>query len=78
MDIRRLFDHKIEKLICIAAGLVFICIFIFDPFGYDSYVPKAEDVESVAFSYSGDFEAKYAIPDSEYDLRVMKEDPDMI
>lgn len=78
MDIRRLFDHKIEKLICIAAGLVFICIFIFDPFGYDSYVPKAEDVESVAFSYSGDFEARYAIPDSEYDLRVMKEDPDMI
>lgn len=76
-DIRALFDHRIEALGCLVAGLAFACIFVFDIFGYDAYVPKIEDVESVAFYYGGDFEARTAIPDSEYELDVRLNDPEI-
>lgn len=77
MDIRKLFSHKIEKLICVIAGAAFALVFILDPFGYDSYMPDTEDLESVAFSYGGDFEGRLAIPLSDYELRVETETPDI-
>jgi len=47
-DVRGVFRHLISTGIGAAAiGFIF-CIFQFDLFGYDSYVPDADEVESVA------------------------------
>lgn len=47
-DIRGALKHFVSTGIAAAATLFIFCIFQFDLFGYDSYVPEAEEVESVA------------------------------
>ena len=47
-DFKKIFARKIEMLICLVISLVFIAIFQWDILGYDRYLPKADDVESVA------------------------------
>lgn len=47
-DIRAAIKHLISTGISVAAVLVIFCIYYFDLFGYDSYVPDVDEVESVA------------------------------
>ncbi len=47
-DFKKIFARKIEMLLCMVISLVFIAIFQWDILGYDRYLPKADDIESVA------------------------------
>ncbi len=47
-DIRGAFKHLVSSGIAMAAAIFIFCIFQFDLFGYDSYVPESKDVDSVA------------------------------
>lgn len=58
LDIRATKKHLISALVALECTLAFICIFYFDLFGYDTYVPNQKDVESVGIAlenYHGDF-----------------------
>ena len=46
-DFKRLFSHKLQLLFCTLASLAIIAVFRFDLMGYDSYLPKEDQVESV-------------------------------
>ncbi len=52
-DIKAIFQHKrifgVSALIC----LIFIGFFWFDITGYDSYLPKEEDVAKIGFTFQG-------------------------
>ena len=78
MDVRMLFCHRIETAICMAAAFGFVCIFVFDPFGYDAYVPEASSLQSVAISYNGDFEERRAISLSDYQYEYETKHPEDI
>lgn len=45
-DFRKLFSHKLHLIVCMAAGILIVCGFRFDLFGYDSYLPKENQVKS--------------------------------
>ncbi|MCI8774446.1 MAG: hypothetical protein HFI50_11060 [Lachnospiraceae bacterium] len=45
-DIRGAFKHLVSTGIAAAVAAFIFCIFQFDLFGYDSYVPEAEEIES--------------------------------
>lgn len=47
-DFRKLFAHKVQLAGCAAAGLAILFCFQNDWLGYDTYLPDAEEVESVA------------------------------
>ncbi len=47
-DFRKLFSHKVHLAVCIVAGLLIVCGFRFDWFGYDSYLPKENQVKSAS------------------------------
>lgn len=47
-DIRAAIKHLVSTGISVAAVIMIFCIYYFDLFGYDSYVPDADEVESVA------------------------------
>lgn len=51
-DFRRLFAHKLHLIICMAAGLLILCGFKFDWIGYNTYLPKADQVESSSICLS--------------------------
>ncbi len=47
-DIRAMIKHLVSTGISVAAVLVVFCIYHFDLFGYDTYIPDVDEVESVA------------------------------
>lgn len=47
-DFRKLFSHKVHLLVCLVAGLLILCGFKFDLFGYDTYLPKENQVKSAS------------------------------
>lgn len=47
-DFRKLFSHKLQLIGCILVSLAVLLVFRYDLFGYDTYLPKAEQVESAA------------------------------
>lgn len=47
-DFRKLFSHKVHLVICMVAGLLILCGFKFDLFGYDTYLPKESQVKSAS------------------------------
>lgn len=49
-DIRAMIKHLISTGVSAAIVLIIFCIYQFDLFGYDTYVPDADKVESVAIS----------------------------
>lgn len=51
-DFRRLLAHKVHLIICMAAGLLILCGFKFDWIGYDTYLPKADQVQSSSICLS--------------------------
>ncbi|MBE5960628.1 MAG: hypothetical protein E7256_04470 [Lachnospiraceae bacterium] len=51
-DIRKAFAHKIQLIACGALTLVIIVLFKTDAFGYDSYLPKEDSIESMSVHFS--------------------------
>lgn len=47
-DFKKLFSHKIQMALCLGAGMLFFCSFRYDWYGYDSYVPKKEEIVSAS------------------------------
>lgn len=60
-DIKGIWHKKIHILVSGVIAAVVFAIFHFDLFGYDSYIPKPEQLESVAFvpSYYEDFGSSF-------------------
>jgi ABC-2 type transport system permease protein len=50
-EFRKLFTHKIQMFACAAVAAIVLSIFNFDLVGYDSYIPEADSIESVAISF---------------------------
>ncbi|MFR5602136.1 MAG: ABC transporter permease, partial [Lachnospiraceae bacterium] len=53
-DFRKLFSHKIQLAGCMVLTFLIFGCFRFDWFGYDTYVPDAGQVESIALRVDGD------------------------
>lgn len=53
-DVKRCLSHKLQLGATMVIALVIPFLFYFDVFGFDSYLPKQEKLESVAV-YSGEF-----------------------
>lgn len=57
MDFRKIFSHKLLFLISALSAGAIVCVFQFDLTGYDSYMPKQEDVKEISYatvSYFGE------------------------
>lgn len=52
-DIRSVFDHKRHMLISGGVVAVIVCVFQFDLFRYDQYIPDKNKIESMSVSISG-------------------------
>lgn len=52
-DIKSLFKHLWSGGIALAGILAVFCIYKWDLFGYDSYIPEQNKIESIAISVSG-------------------------
>jgi len=44
-DFKKLFSHKLQLLGCVLASLAMLLVFRYDLFGYDTYLPRADQVE---------------------------------
>lgn len=53
-DFKKLFGHKIQLGISLAAGILIFLSFCFDWYGYDSYLPKADKVVSASLEIGAD------------------------
>lgn len=47
-DFRKLFSNKVHLAVCAVAGMLILCGFRFDIFGYDTYVPKESQVKAAS------------------------------
>lgn len=56
-DIRSLFKHLLSSGIALVGILAIFCIFKWDLFGYDSYIPAQNKVESIAISADGYYDS---------------------
>ncbi len=56
-DIRSLFRHLLSSGIALVAIMAIFCIFKWDLFGYDSYIPAQNKVESIAISADGYYDS---------------------
>ena len=52
-DIKKCLSHKVQMLVTMVLAAVVPLVFLFDIFGFDSYLPKKEDIKSMAV-VSGD------------------------
>ena len=59
-DFRRLFDHKIQMGVCVALGLSILFCFKNDWLGYDTYLPKKEQVAEAAIQFDNEHWQHYA------------------
>lgn len=59
-DFRRLFDHKIQMGVCVALGLAILFCFKNDWLGYDTYLPKKEQVAEAAVNFDNEHWQYYA------------------
>ncbi len=67
-DIRSVFNHKIHMLICAVVLAGIVCIFQFDLFQYDVYIPDKNKIESMSVYISGlDSRLDYMEQDSQSD-----------
>ena len=51
-DIKKCLSHKVQMLVTMVLAAVVPLVFLFDIFGFDSYLPKKEDIKSMAVSSS--------------------------
>jgi len=47
-DIKKCLSHKVQMLVTMVLAAAIPLIFLFDIFGYDSYLPKKKDIKSMA------------------------------
>lgn len=47
-DVRKCFAEKLSMFACVAVTVVFALVMRYDTFGYDMYLPKEKNIESVA------------------------------
>lgn len=52
MDLKKLLSRKYSSLISVLGVIGILCIFQFDLFGYDRWLPKETELESMAFTAS--------------------------
>lgn len=52
-DFRKLFSNKLHLGVCLVISTMVLCGFKYDWFGYDSYLPKEQKVESAAVTMHG-------------------------
>lgn len=75
-DIRSLFKHLVSSVVALIGILAIFCSFKWDLFGYDSYIPAQNKVESIAICPNGyydnywDENGKY-IDNAEYQKQTM-------
>lgn len=50
-DIRGLWSHKKQMIYCFIASIAFTLVFWLDIFGYDKYIPKLEQLESIKLDF---------------------------
>lgn len=55
MNFRAFFQNRVFMLVCTVCAVAFMCVFRFDLTGYDTYLPSADQLESVGVSL-GDLE----------------------
>lgn len=55
-DLRCMLRHWGSSIIAVACTALVFCVFKFDLAGYDSYIPEADEVESVLFQPNTDYE----------------------
>lgn len=67
-DIRGIFHHKRQLLLCAGIVAVISCSFRFDVFRFDSFLPEQRDIQSMAVSVSGieGYINYFEIEDGEY------------
>lgn len=53
MDFKAIWSHKLCMAGCIAVSVLIACVFRFDWFGYDSWLPKQSRVESMGVEIAG-------------------------
>lgn len=51
-DIRKCLSHKVQMLACMAVAAVAPLLFLYDVFGYDSYIPEKKEIASMSLSSS--------------------------
>jgi len=56
-DIRSLFKHLISSGVALACILAIFCSFKWDLFGYDSYIPEQNKIESIAINADGYYDS---------------------
>lgn len=71
-DIRAMVKHLVSTGISVGVVMIIFCIYQFDILGYDSYIPDAEDVESVAL-YTGTYWQDYFEEDDGYEYIMENE-----
>lgn len=64
-DIRSLFKHLLSSGFALVGILAIFCVFKWDLFGYDSYIPAQNKVESIAISADGYYDS-YWDEDQQY------------
>lgn len=52
LDVKALFAHKTELLLCLAGSVLVLCVFRFDLTGYNHHVPELSEVSSAGVSVS--------------------------
>lgn len=75
-DIRSLFKHLVSSGVALLGILAIFCIFKWDLFGYDSYIPAQNKVESIAISADGYYDSYWDenqqyIETSKYEMDYM-------
>lgn len=71
-DIRASFKHFVSTGIAAGICLLIFCIYCFDIFGYDSYVPDADKVESVAIDL-GSYQRYWTWADNDESISSLSE-----
>ncbi len=56
-DIRSIFKHLLSSGVALAAILAIFCVFKWDLFGYDNYIPAQNKIESIAISTDGYYDS---------------------
>lgn len=52
-DIHGLWSHKKQMIYCFIVSIAFALVFWLDLFGYDKYIPKLEQLESIVIDFDG-------------------------
>ena len=66
-DIRGLWSHKLQMLSCLIATIAIACIFWFDLFAYDTYIPKFDKLASIELKLNDPYFYNYSEIDGLHD-----------